>query len=164
LLFEALHRQAVDYVVIGGFAAIAHGRALFTKDIDLTFAPTIENCTALTEALLSLDAHRCLSPHDRKLLDPRRAPTRMLDREYVLDTAAGGLDLRLPRFVPGCPPYPEIRAASAYRQLGGNLQIKVASLDHLIQMRHAFRLIDDWRSQGAGRRPQDREALPSRGA
>lgn len=51
----------------------------------------------------------------------------MLDREYVLDTTAGGVDLRLPRYVLGCPPYPVLRAASTSRPLGDDLKIRVAS-------------------------------------
>ncbi len=136
LLFEALHRHQVDYVVIGGFAAIAHGSPRPTDDIDLTIARTIHNCTALTEVLLSLDAQRCLSFEERTPLDHRRGPTRILDGEFVFDTAAGGVDLRLPRRVPGCPPYPELLAASILRSLDGGIEARVASLDHLTQMKH----------------------------
>ena len=140
LLFEALHRRAVDYVVIGGFASVAHRQADRTEHIELTIEETIENCTTLAEALLSLNAQSCLGPRDRKPLDSSRAATRIFEREYVLDTAAGGVDLRLPRSVLGCPPYPELCAESVHRPLGGGLVIRVACLDHLAQMRHPFRL------------------------
>ncbi len=148
--------------MIGGFTSIAHGRLRFAESIDLTIAQTIENCTALTEALLSLDAKRCLSHDHRPPLERRHAPTRMFDREYGLETAAGGVDLRLPRQTPGCPPYLELSAASTRCALGYDLQITVASLDHLTQMREASGMIDAWRTQGVERQVQLREAFSVR--
>jgi hypothetical protein len=56
LLFDALHRETVDYVVIGGFVMSAQARVVSIEIVDLTIARTIENCTAFTEVLLSLDA------------------------------------------------------------------------------------------------------------
>jgi len=145
LLFEALHREAVDYVVIGGFAMGAYDQLCPTADIDLAIARTIENCTALTEVLCGLDAYKTrISPNARRPLERRRGPTRILDARHVFDTLAGGIDLHLPRYVLGCPPYPELRAASTDRPLGDGLKATVASLDHLTQMRDPFKLIDAW--------------------
>jgi len=52
LLIEA----GVDFVVIGGFAVIAHGYLRATKDIDIVPRPTAENRDTLERALMSINA------------------------------------------------------------------------------------------------------------
>jgi hypothetical protein len=43
-LIEALERFEVDYVVIGGLAAIAHGAQRITQDLDIAIDRSAENC------------------------------------------------------------------------------------------------------------------------
>ncbi|MGA8296837.1 MAG: hypothetical protein WB770_07320, partial [Acidimicrobiales bacterium] len=56
LLLATLNRHGVRYVVIGGFAATAHGSPLPTSDVDITAETSRENLTRLSEALNDLDA------------------------------------------------------------------------------------------------------------
>ncbi|MCB9737866.1 MAG: hypothetical protein H6747_01285 [Deltaproteobacteria bacterium] len=51
-LYASLKRHAVDYIVIGGIAAIVHGVPRMTLDIDLLIRATPENAKALLDALL----------------------------------------------------------------------------------------------------------------
>ena len=51
LLLKRLTDNQVEYVLIGGYAAIAHGSSLVTKDVDV--------CAPLTE------------PNISRILDPR---------------------------------------------------------------------------------------------
>ena len=88
LLFDALHREEVDYVVIGAFAISAHGATQSVGEIELTIDRTIENCAGFTEVLANLDARRLLSFRDHKPVD-RYTPMRILDGEFRFDTAAG---------------------------------------------------------------------------
>ena len=60
LLFDALHGEAVDYVVIGAFAINTHGAIDFVAAIDLTIAQTIgtaqpspQHCSASTQSTAS---------------------------------------------------------------------------------------------------------------
>ena len=46
-LCEALNREGVKYVVIGGFAVFLHGFPRFTEDIDLFIDPSPENISKL---------------------------------------------------------------------------------------------------------------------
>jgi hypothetical protein len=64
-LIEALERFEVDYVVIGGLAAIAHGAQRITQDLDIAIDRSAENCGRLIAALVSLDAEICLDAHRR---------------------------------------------------------------------------------------------------
>ncbi len=121
LLFDALHGEAVDYVVIGAFAISAHGAIESVEAIDLIIDRTIENCAAFTEVLVNLDARRVLSFRDRKPVD-RHAPMRILDGEFRFDTAAGAINLLLPSRVFGCPDYPELRADSICLPLADGLK------------------------------------------
>jgi len=43
--------RGVDYILIGGMAAIVHGSARFTQDIDLVYARSSENIERLVTAL-----------------------------------------------------------------------------------------------------------------
>jgi predicted nucleotidyltransferase len=51
LLCAQLNRHSVDYLVIGGWAAIIHGLPRSTLDVDLFVRPTEKNVSRLIEAL-----------------------------------------------------------------------------------------------------------------
>ncbi len=51
-LYASLQRHQVEYIVIGGIAAIVHGVPRMTLDIDLLIRATPENARALLAALL----------------------------------------------------------------------------------------------------------------
>ena len=84
LLFDALHGESVDYVVIGAFGqSNAHGAVESVEAIELTHRlEQSRNCAGLTEVLVNLDARRLLSFRDRKPVD-RHAPMRILDGEFI---------------------------------------------------------------------------------
>lgn len=53
-LCRSLNREAVRYVLIGGFAVVLHGFVRTTKDIDLLVDASPENVRALKRALADL--------------------------------------------------------------------------------------------------------------
>ncbi|HEY6145951.1 MAG TPA: hypothetical protein VIV13_06725 [Solirubrobacterales bacterium] len=55
-LLEALDKQGVRFVVIGGVAVGAHGYVRGTEDLDLVPDPDPENLARLTQALGTLDS------------------------------------------------------------------------------------------------------------
>ena len=55
-IFAALEASGVDYVTVGGFAAIAHGVVRATIDVDLVVASEPANLERLSKALHALDA------------------------------------------------------------------------------------------------------------
>jgi len=55
-ILAALHRHGVEYVLIGGFAAVVHGSPLLTSDVDITPQAHVENLSRLSAALIELDA------------------------------------------------------------------------------------------------------------
>ena len=54
-VFASLQRRNVEYLVIGGIAAVLHGVPRATFDLDILINPTPDNAQRLLEALL--DAH-----------------------------------------------------------------------------------------------------------
>ncbi len=53
-VLDALHKEKVDYVLIGGFAVVLHGSKRFTEDLDIFIKNTEENLTRLRTALHSV--------------------------------------------------------------------------------------------------------------
>lgn len=56
-LLAALVQGEVEFVVIGGFAATAHGSAFVTIDLDIVYRRTPDNVTRLANALGPLDPY-----------------------------------------------------------------------------------------------------------
>jgi hypothetical protein len=48
---KELHRLDVEFVIIGGMAAVAHGSAYLTVDLDLCYSRQKENLEKLAQAL-----------------------------------------------------------------------------------------------------------------
>jgi hypothetical protein len=53
-IFRALNQAGARYVLIGGFAVIAHGAGRFTRDIDLLVDEAPENVARLKQGLCVL--------------------------------------------------------------------------------------------------------------
>lgn len=125
-----LTKRGVDFVVIGGYAAVLHGSPRVTQDLDITFATDPPNLDALAKVLTDLRA-RLYGVGDEV---PFVADQRTLARVELLtlETDLGKLDLlALPA---GAPPYADLRQKAARFDLGGFL-IRVADIPQLIAMK-----------------------------
>lgn len=133
-IFEIFGRHAVDYVVIGGIAVIAHGHTRNTRDVDFMAAAGAGNLRHLAAALRELGAR--LSGVDAHLLGIDVYDPKVLGSgaNFTLETAAGGLDYFSE--VPGAAPYERLRERALVVDLGG-LAIRVAGRDDLIRMKQA---------------------------
>lgn len=69
-ILRRLIGAGVDFVVVGGFAVIAHGYVRATKDIDIVPRPTAENRDTLERTLLSINAQ----PIEQVDLQPDEMP------------------------------------------------------------------------------------------
>ena len=90
-LLRSLSDGRVDFVIVGGLAAVAHGSARLTQDVDIVYSRTPENIRRLVAALAS---H---SPYLRGA--PRGLPFRWEEAtlhrglNFTLTTAVGDIDL-----------------------------------------------------------------------
>lgn len=138
-IFETFARHHVDYIVIGGLAAIAHGHTRNTRDVDFLAASDSLNLERLASALRDLGARLSgarLSGVDAHLLgiDVHDPATLASGANFTMETAAGGLDFF--NEVPGAATYEELRARALAVDLGG-LVVNVAGRDDLIRMKQA---------------------------
>ena len=133
-IFETFERHGVDYIVIGGIAAIAHGSTRNTRDVDFVASTDRPNLERLAAALRDLDAR--LSGTDAHLLgiDVHDPETLGSGANFTMETDAGGLDFF--NDVPGAAPYDQQRDRALVIDLDG-VTIRVAGRDDLIRMKQA---------------------------
>jgi predicted nucleotidyltransferase len=133
-IFETFGRLRVEYVVIGGIAAIAHGNTRNTRDVDFIASADRANLERLAAALRELGAR--LSGTDAHLLgiDVYDPETLGSGANFTMETDAGGLDFF--NDVPGAAPYDELRERALAVDLDG-LTVRVAGRDDLIRMKQA---------------------------
>lgn len=131
-LLEVLNRHGVDFVLVGGLAAIALGSARSTFDVDVAYARDRANLERLAAALRELGATlREAPPGVPFLLD---AETLERGLNFTFSTHFGSLDV-LGEPV-GAPPYAELKRAAIPFEIRG-APVLVASTDHLIAMKEA---------------------------
>ena len=143
---QILNEEGVEYVVVGGFAAVIHGSSLPTRDLDVLPARSVENLDRLSRALKRMKAQI------RTAGDPVAAP---LDGRFLanmqlmvnLITEFGELDLT---FTPSgeLGGFDEWKAHATVVDISDGLAVAVAALDDVIA------------SKRAANRPKDQMALP----
>jgi hypothetical protein len=145
-LFACLGRHGVEYVLIGGLAAVIHGSPLPTLDADICPSGEAENLRRLAAALEELDARVRTPDTPAGVPFPRDAT--FLSRVTLLNlvTRAGDLDLS---FTPaGTAGYADLAARATAVPIHG-VPVYVASLEDVI------------RSKEAANRPKDVRMLPT---
>jgi hypothetical protein len=131
-LLRALTDGGVDFVVIGGVAAVLHGSARATFDLDVCFASNPDNLEALGRTLIGLRA-QLRGVTEAVPFVPDAAALRRVD-VLTLTTTAGDLDvLRAPS---GAPRYDVLRGHADRFDVGG-FEVRVASVEDLIAMKTA---------------------------
>lgn len=130
-ILRRLTARGVDFVVVGGIAAVLHGSAQMTFDLDICYATDRANLQALAEVLLDLRARL----KDVRDTVPFVADVQTLRRVEMLTltTELGELDV-LAR--PGSLGYEALRRSAERFDLGG-YSVLVASIDDLIAMKVA---------------------------
>jgi len=131
-ILRRLVERGVDFVVIGGIAAVLQGSARNTFDLDICFATDDANLAGLGDVLLALDA-RLKGVADDVPFVPGPRTLRQIEL-LTLVTSLGELDV-LTR-PPGAPPYQDLRRHADRYDLGG-FNVSVASVDDLITMKQA---------------------------
>lgn len=144
-IFATLDEHNVDYVLIGGLAAVLHGSTAMTNDADIFPSPDKENLDKLSQALRSLDA-RLRSPDtpDGLPFDPH--PTLIASMSMLkMHTRCGDLDLA---FTPaGLDSYADVKTSAVVFRVN-DIDLQVAALADII------------RSKETANRPKDHATLP----
>jgi hypothetical protein len=145
-MLEALARHKVKYVVVGGFAAIFHGAAHLTFDLDITPEQSRANLDRLSAALTDLGARVRTDAVDEGLPFSHSGESLGKGRVWNLQTDHGDLDLTI--MPSGTEGYDDLVTDAAAATVLG-VHVMVASLRDVI------------RSKEAADRPKDHLALPT---
>ena len=141
-LLGSLHDAGVEFILVGGVAAVAHGSARLTQDIDVSYARSEANLRRIVAALL---------PHEPYL---RGAPPG-LPFEWSVETLRSGLNFTLTTRVGDIDLLGELVGGGTYEDL----------VDHSIMVTifgRETRLLElPWliRVKRAAGRPKDLEAI-----
>lgn len=129
---KSLDDGNVTFVVIGGFAAVIHGSAAVTRDLDICYERTPDNMKRLADAL---------APHHPRLRGAPAGLPFLFDQQtiaqgmnFTLETGLGDIDLL--GEVSGLGQYPEVSRDAVRVQLYGG-HYRVVSLDALIVSKRA---------------------------
>jgi hypothetical protein len=141
-LLTPLIRHGVDFVMVGGMAGLSHGSSYPSYDLDVVYARDRDNIGRLVDALREIGVKLRGAPADLPfLLD---AKTIENGANFTFITRHGDFDIL--GHADGMPSYDELRSAASLRDILG-LDIRVASIEHLISMKRA------------ANRPKDRVAV-----
>jgi hypothetical protein len=131
-LLRRLTERGVDFVVIGGIAAVLHGSPRNTFDLDICFATDAGNLTALGSVLVDVRA-RLRGVEDDVPFIPDAATLRRMQL-LTLATDLGDFDVM--SRLDGSPPYETLRRNADRYDVGG-FYVLVASVTDLIAMKRA---------------------------
>ncbi|MHB1569969.1 MAG: hypothetical protein ACYCXW_23645 [Solirubrobacteraceae bacterium] len=140
-------RHGVEFVAVGGFAALLYGAERATNDIDLCVAWSRENLERVAAALRELDAQLKIGSYVQVPIDASLL-ARMEVATWRTDSGDVDILLGIPRTEAWeLARYEELRARGTAMEIG-ELTIVIATLDDII------------RSKEIADRPADRVALP----
>jgi transcriptional regulator with XRE-family HTH domain len=129
-LLDALDRNAIDFVVIGGVAGLAHGSAYPTYDLDIAYARDDRNLDRMAKALQTLGVKVRGAPDDVPFQVDAKALAAGMNFTFL--TEYGSFDIL--GHVEGIRSYEDLRFHAEVQEVGG-IPVKVASLNHLIGMK-----------------------------
>jgi len=90
-LLRSLGARNVDFILVGGAAAVAHGSARLTQDVDVVYARDAENLGRLVDALSPLHPYLRGAPPGLPFTFDERTLRSGLN--FTLQTTAGAIDL-----------------------------------------------------------------------
>jgi hypothetical protein len=141
-LLSALAGSEVKFIIVGGAAAIAHGSARLTEDLDVVYERTRENMERLVAALADYKPYLRGAPPGLPFVWD--AETLQHGLNFTLATSAGSIDLF--GEIPGGGSYADLQPEAIELIVFGN-RCLCLSLDQAI------------RAKRAAGRPKDLEAL-----
>ena len=144
-IVDVLTHHGVNFIVIGGFAAIAQGSPIPTSDVDVVPATDPENFSRLSAALKQLDAKVRAAELDEPLPFDHDGASLAASRIWNLTTKYGDLDIT--QVPSGTEGYDDLKRDALEIEVSG-VRILIASLADIV------------RSKEAAGRDKDRLALP----
>jgi hypothetical protein len=128
----ALERHAVDFVVVGGIAGLAHGSSYPSFDLDIAYSRAKPNLVRLVAALKDLNVSLRGAPSDL----PFQLDVTSLENgaNFTFATPYGDFDILAE--IAGVRSYEDLRANAEQKRIAGH-EVLVASIDDLIAMKRS---------------------------
>ncbi|HVE84059.1 MAG TPA: hypothetical protein VND93_14480, partial [Myxococcales bacterium] len=131
-LFRRLTAEGVDFIVVGGVAAVAYGSAMATDDLDIAAPFTVENMRRLLAALEGLHPRYFMTPDKRPVAESAEQLAK--NRNLYLLTDLGRLDIL--GSVPPVGTFEEVAQRAEVMTVLGQ-PVRVIALDDLIAVKAA---------------------------
>jgi hypothetical protein len=131
-LLTTLSQSKVEFMVIGGAAALAHGSARFTQDLDILYDRTPENIERLVTALKGTKPYLRDAPPGLPFLWDKSTLLRGLN--FTLTTSLGEIDLF--GEIPGGGSYQDLKAGAIWLNVF-QIQCLCLSVRQLIRAKRA---------------------------
>jgi hypothetical protein len=132
-LLQRLCDAEIDFVIVGGFAAMLHGSALLTRDLDVCAVLTAANVAKLRDTFRDLNPTHRFTPQRLSFLD--NPDTGVSLKNLYLQTELGPIDIL--GAITGIGDFDQVRAGSIEIELFGR-KCRVISVDALIKAKEAL--------------------------
>jgi len=132
-LLERLAEGGIEFVVIGGYAAVLHGSSQVTQDLDICTILTEETVKRLREVLRDFDPRHRMTAQKISFLDEPPVGTQL--QNIYLRTSIGVLDIITE--VMGVGTYERLRDKAQIVSIGGQA-VSLISVDDLIAAKEAL--------------------------
>lgn len=132
-LLQRLCDAEIEFVIVGGFAAMLHGSTLLTRDLDVCAVLSSANVEKLRNILQDLHPTHRLTPHRLSFLD-NPSPGVSVQNLY-LETELGSLDILTS--ILGIGDFERVRSSSVEIDLFGR-RCRVMSLEDLIRAKETL--------------------------
>ena len=129
-VIRALNESGVDFIVVGGVAAVLQGAPVQTFDLDVVYSRDPKNIDRLLAALNSLDAVFRIQPERR--ISPNRSHHEAGGRLNLL-TPYGPLDLL--GSIGSDLGYDQLAQLSTEMEVGGGIRVSVLGLEAIISIK-----------------------------
>jgi hypothetical protein len=133
-ILNRLSENNVDFVIIGGFAAVTHGSTMVTHDLDICCEFSADNLSRLQNALADLHPVHRLTRQKLPLIIKPESCSRF--KNLYLETDFGILDCL--GSVLGIGKFKKVKESSVLIETPGRHAFRVMSIDALIKAKKAM--------------------------
>ena len=131
-LLQRLADSGLEFVIVGGYAAVTHGSSLVTRDLDICVALSNETVEKLRSVLAQWNPKHRMTPQQLSFLEfPKTGPVQNL----YLRTDVGVIDIL--SSVPGVGDFARLKETAEDFEIDGRMY-HVMSLEDLIAAKEAL--------------------------
>jgi predicted nucleotidyltransferase len=132
-ILQRLADAGFDFVIVGGYAAVAHGSSLVTRDLDICAVLTPDNVERLRQTLADAHPRHRLTPKRLSFLDHPEADQPL--QNLYLETDIGVIDVL--SSILGVGDFSRLKSQAETLEVAGR-RYRVIGIDDLIKAKEAL--------------------------